>query len=136
MMSKAQQLLISKILVKNYTLIILTKNSSAYAELNHKNVKEDIKFRLKMYAEKVPQSPFAGVNEVKILSEGYFDKTPLKKENLNLSVNLDGGEDLDADSEFIELSDGEFKNFFEDEKLFEKFEAIRKAILKNNEKNE
>ena len=103
MMSKSEQPLISKIFIKNYTLIILTKNSSAYAELNHPNVKENIFFRLKLYAKEFPQSPFSSVSELKILSENYFKKEVFETKSLNLNES-------EEKSDFIELSDAKFKN--------------------------
>ncbi|TQR31925.1 hypothetical protein DMB92_05975 [Campylobacter sp. MIT 99-7217] len=115
MMSASHQRLISKIFIHNYTLMILTKSSSGAQELNHDDVKFNLKFLIKLYAQKNPLSPFSSVKEIKIFMDRNFSKTLSVKNNPQKNT-------------FLELSNGTFKNPFENPNLAQKFEELRKAI--------
>jgi len=108
------QNLIAKIFIKNQILNIITLHTAGYQELNNDNTKNNIKFLIKIYAKKFPNSPFKEVNNVKIFSQLY---TNLKQDTKKISKK-----------NFIELSLGSFKNHFENKKLFHKFEELRRQI--------
>ena len=120
LMNPAHQGLISKILIKKDTLMILVKHSSAYQELNHDDTKKSIKYLIKIYAKTNPLSEFDKIKELKIFTDRHFVQ-PIKKTQKKQK------------SSFLELSKGEFKNPFKDEALFEKFEEIRQAIKDEKE---
>lgn len=114
LMNPAHQALISKIFIKNDSLMILVKHPAAYQELNHDDTKKSIKILIKIYAKANPLSEFECVKSVKILTDRDFMpalKSGEKKQKF-----------------FLELSKGKFKNPFSNEILFEKFEKIRQAI--------
>lgn len=115
LMNKAHQPLISKILIKNDTLMILVKHSSAYQELNHDDTKKSIKVLIKMYAKANPLSEFDKIKTLKVFTDRHFIP-PLQKVKKKQK------------NSFLELSQAKFKNSFSDPVLFERFEKIRQAI--------
>lgn len=115
LMNKAHQPLISKILIKNDTLMILVKHSSAYQELNHDDTKKSIKVLIKMYAKANPLSEFDKIKTLKIFTDRYFTP-PLKKVQKKQK------------NSFLELSCAKFRNSFSDPVLFDRFEKIRQVI--------
>lgn len=115
LMSKAHQNLISKVLIKNDTLMILVKHPAAYQELNHDDTKKSIKVLIKIYAKANPLSEFERIKTLKIFTDRHF-APPVKKTQKKQK------------NSFLELSKGEFKNSFSDETLFAKFEKLRETI--------
>ncbi|MCV3419032.1 hypothetical protein L8V92_07110 [Campylobacter lari] len=108
------QQMITKLFIKNNTLIILVKHHIAYMELNHDNTKKMIKSLIKNYTLARPMSNFAKVENIKILSDQNF-----------ISKNKIFNEHKKA---HLELSNGNFKNSFENPILHNKFEELRKLI--------
>ncbi|XMD57317.1 hypothetical protein CLC19222_00501 [Campylobacter lari subsp. concheus] len=106
--------MITKLFIKNNTLIILVKHHIAYMELNHDNTKKMIKSLIKNYTLARPMSNFAKVENIKILSDQNF-----------ISKNKIFNEHKKA---HLELSNGNFKNSFENPILHNKFEELRKLI--------
>lgn len=115
----AKQRLIAKIYVKNHILNIITLHPAAYQELNHDDSKTYIKILIKAYGQKYPLSEFALIKELRIFSQRY-------------SFKANKNEEKPPKKPYIELSKGEFKNCFEDEILFEKFEKLRELIKKGS----
>lgn len=116
LMSKAHQKLISKVFIKNDTLMILVKHPAAYQELNHDDTKKSIKLLIKIYAKANPLSEFERIKTLKILTDRHF-APPVKKAQKKQK------------NSFLELSKGKFRNSFSDETLFAKFEKLRESIL-------
>ncbi|EGK8023075.1 hypothetical protein A0Y64_003825 [Campylobacter lari] len=108
------QQMITKLFIKNNTLIILVKHHIAYMELNHDNTKKTIKSLIKNYTLAKPMSNFAKVENIKILS----DKNFISKNSIF----------ADHKKTHLELSNGNFKNHFENPILYNKFEELRKLI--------
>lgn len=115
LMNKAHQRLISKIFIKNDSLMILVKHSSAYQELNHDDTKKSIKVLIKIYAKANPLSEFDKIKTLKIFTDRHF--APSVKKSKKIKKNS-----------FLELSQAKFKNSFTNPILFEKFEQVRQAI--------
>lgn len=107
---------IAKLFIKNDTLNIITLNHIGYQELNHDDSKNYIKILIKLYAKENPLSKFSKVKNLRIFSQRYENSKPKFKEEVK---NI---------RPYIELSLGEFKNSFENQVLYEKFEALRKVI--------
>lgn len=120
-MNPAHQVLISKILIKKDTLMILTKHALGYQELNHDDTKKSIKILIKIYAKAHPFSEFSQIKTLKIFTDRHF-APPAKKVKKKQK------------SYFLELSKGEFKNPFKSPILHEKFEKIRQAIKNDKQK--
>lgn len=110
--------LIAKVFVKNNIFHIITRHNTGYQELNHDDTKKNIKFLIKLYAKKYPLSAFDQICDLKIFTQRY-----------NLEVC---NADKNTHYSYLELSKGEFKNCFEDEKLFKKFEDLRELIKKGS----
>ncbi|OCX43505.1 hypothetical protein A7X81_00465 [Campylobacter ornithocola] len=108
------QQMITKLFIKNNTLIILVKHHIAYMELNHDNTKKMIKSLIKNYTLANPMSNFAKVENIKILS----DKNFIMKNSI-FTVHK---------KNYLELSNGDFKNHFKNPILYNKFEELRKLI--------
>lgn len=115
----AKRCLIAKIYVKNHILNIITLHPAAYQELNHDDSKIYIKFLIKAYGQKYPLSEFTDIKDIKIFSQKYTH-----------AVNKNDEEPPKIS--YLELSKGEFKNNFEDEELFRKFEDLRELIKKGS----
>ncbi|EAH5223259.1 hypothetical protein D8J52_08125, partial [Campylobacter jejuni] len=64
---------------------------------------------------------FVDIKDIKIFSQKYTYAANKNKNDEKLSKNS-----------YLELSKGEFKNCFEDEKLFKKFEDLRELIKKGS----
>ncbi|CAM4124727.1 hypothetical protein [Campylobacter armoricus] len=112
---KNHQQMISKLFIKNDTLIILAKHHIGYIELNHDNTKKMIKSLIKTYVLAKPMSNFIKVKNIRILSDrNYIIQKNVSKKNKN----------------FIELSEAKFKNDIENPFLYNKFEELRE-IIKN-----
>lgn len=114
LMNKAHQSLISKVFIKNDTLMILVKHPAAYQELNHDDTKKSIKVLIKIFAKTNPLSEFERIKTLKIFTDRHFVPPPKKRKK--------------TQKNFLELSKGEFKNSFTDETLFAKFEKLRETI--------
>ncbi|EAK0823718.1 hypothetical protein A9458_07220 [Campylobacter lari] len=114
MFNHNHQQMITKLFIKNNTLIILVKHHIAYMELNHDNTKKMIKSLIKNYTLAKPMSNFAKVENIKILS----DKNFISKNSIF----------ADHKKTHLELSNGNFKNHFENPILYNKFEELRKLI--------
>ncbi|EAK0951124.1 hypothetical protein A0Y36_06770 [Campylobacter lari] len=95
-------------------MIILVKHHIAYMELNHDNTKKMIKSLIKNYTLARPMSNFANVENIKILNDQNF-----------ISKNNTTNEHKKV---HLELSNGNFKNNFENPILHNKFEELRKLI--------
>ncbi|AJD01395.1 Uncharacterised protein [Campylobacter lari] len=106
--------MITKLFIKNDTLIILVKHHIAYMELNHDNTKKIIKSLIKNYTLAKPMSNFAKVKNIKILSDKNFIS--------NNSIFVE------HKKTHLELSNGNFKNHFKNPILYNKFEELRKLI--------
>ncbi|QOR01671.1 hypothetical protein [Campylobacter sp. 2014D-0216] len=116
LLSYNHQQMISKLFIKNDTLIILVKHHIAYMELNHDNTKKMIKNLIKNYTLAKPMSNFAKVKNIKILSDKNFtaQKNTTKQRPQN----------------HLELSSGNFINSIQDPILHQKFEELR-VLIKN-----
>ncbi|WP_049984574.1 hypothetical protein [Campylobacter peloridis] len=106
--------MISRLFIKNNTLIILVKHHVAYLELNHDNTKKTIKNLIKNYTLAKPSSNFTQVENIKILTEKNITK------NFETKIT--------KKQSFLELSNGKFTNNIQNIFLYEKFENIREAI--------
>lgn len=106
--------MISRLFIKNNTLIILVKHHVAYLELNHDNTKKTIKNLIKNYTLAKPSSNFTQVENIKILTEK------------NITNNFETK--ITKKQSFLELSNGKFTNNIQNIFLYEKFENIREAI--------
>lgn len=115
LMGPKHQRLIAKIFIKNKILYLITHHNVGYQEMNHDDTKTNIKFLIKLYAKQNPQSAFSEVEGLKIFTKRYEDDPqplpPPRTQRQN-----------------IELALGDFKNSFEDERLFELFERVRGRI--------
>ncbi|EAJ6151321.1 TPA: hypothetical protein ACRZSW_001360 [Campylobacter lari subsp. concheus] len=108
------QQMITKLFIKNNTLVILVKHHIAYMELNHDNTKKMIKSLIKNYTLAKPMSNFAKVENIKILNDKNFtSKNSIFIEHKNTH---------------LELSNGDFRNHFKNPILYNKFEELRKLI--------
>ncbi|AJC86013.1 hypothetical protein [Campylobacter sp. RM16704] len=116
--SQNHQKMISKLFIKNDTLIILAKHHIGYIELNHDNTKKMIKSLIKSYVLAKPMSNFIKVKNIKILS----DRNHIIQKNIS-----------NKNQNFLELSEANFKNNIKNPLLHKKFEELRK-IIKNARK--
>ncbi|AJC93902.1 hypothetical protein [Campylobacter volucris] len=119
LLSANHRQMISKIFVKNNTLIILAKHHVAYMELNHDDTKKTIKNLIKHYTFAKAQSIFANINNIKILSDRNF----IHQNQTNINPK----------KHFIELSNAKFSNNITNPILHKQFEQLRE-IIKNARK--
>ncbi|KAA6224983.1 hypothetical protein FMM58_05435 [Campylobacter sp. LR291e] len=111
-------MLISRIFIKNNILHILTKSNVARQEFNHDSTKNEIKFRIKKYANMYKDSPFKYIKDIKILSIKFNDKTKIAYKPL-------------PKAPYIELSLAKFENNFKNPIFYQKMEELRQIIKKN-----
>ncbi len=128
LLNPTHQKLISKIYLKNQVLNVLVKHQAAYQELKHDSTKFYIKKLIKHYVKLKPNELFSqaieeggGIQEIRIFFRSLDQKEKQKEKK--------------EESDYIELSLGKFKNHFESEELYLKFEKIRTQIKKRIQKS-